>query len=146
MSELEVAGELVDPRSGELVATPDRVVDVLDYIRFQRQELYRLQRVAEELLVMEAERRGANVFEAGGHKVQVSEQRAIVWDEQRLERELRALGLPEERLAELMQPTVTYKVSARVANQIVAASPDVYGPVVSSCRQDVLKGKRVSLK
>ena len=146
MSELEVAGELVDPRTGELVGTPDRIVDVLGYIREQRQELYRLQRVAEDLLAMEAERRGANVFEAGGRTVQVSEQRAIQWDEQRLERELRALGLPEERLAELMQPMVIYKVSARVANQIVAASPDVYGPVVKSCREDIEKGKRVSLK
>lgn len=146
MSELEAVGELVDPRTGELVASADKIVDVFGWTRERIRELYQLQRLAEELLVMEAERRGANTFEAGGRKVEVREERTIRWDEQRLERELRALGLPEERLNELMQPTLVYKVSARVANQIRSASPDVYGPVVESCREDVLKGKRASLK
>lgn len=136
--------ELVDFATGEVIDPADtpRVASYLkDLRRLKRETIDVLIGQLEEVLVAEAERQGSKTLRYGDTQVEVVESKEIVWDHEVLE-QLRELGLPEERYAELVVPQVTYKVRANVAKQIAGVN-DQYAKVIEAARSDMPGRRRV---
>lgn len=69
---------------------------------------------------------------AGG-KAEIREGSKVAWNIEALESELRALGLPEDRLHDLIKETITRTIDGRVAKSIAAANED-YAAVIASAK------------
>jgi hypothetical protein len=127
--------DLVDPRSGELLpATPENAAELLQAARDIRQRILRFVKDCEAVLVDESRRQGSKTLHLPTGKVTITggPGGGLDWNMELLER-LRDLGLPEHRWDELVVATVTYKVSAKVANQLAAANPD-YADVIDRAK------------
>ena len=81
---------------------------------------------------------------AGG-KAEVRDGSETVYDVEVLEAELRALGLPEDRLAELIKETVTRTIDGKVARSVAAANPE-YAAVIESARTVIERPSYVVIK
>lgn len=123
-----ITGQLIDvtdPAScavaiAELHALEDRIKEV--------------KRVLGATLVEESHRQGSKTLHLPGAEVTLTEKKEITWDLQKL-RELRALGLPDERWQALVRTTVEEKVNANVAKQLAGAN-DEYARIVEEARTD----------
>lgn len=137
--------ELVYPITGEVVASDDPAgcVRLLGEIRTLEQQLKSLKAELTRALEEEFSRQGRKTIEVNGTKAELRGGSGVVWDIEVLD-ELRTLGLPEERMDELMQAEITYKVNANVAKQIAAANAD-YADVIERAKQRVPRPTYVSL-
>jgi hypothetical protein len=132
-----VSTELALPATGELIDLADapavaRAYTELAYLETRIRES---KRVLRDALIAESRRRGTKTLRlAGGLVARIKTKKDIVWDLEELEK-LHELGLPEERYNELVQETVSYKVSAVVAKQIAGANED-YAKVIEQARTD----------
>lgn len=140
-----VGEELVYPITGEIVNFDDPAgcVRLLGEIRTLEQQLKNLKAELTLALEQEFSRQGRKTIEVNGTKAELRGGSGVVWDIEVLD-ELRTLGLPEERMDELMQAEITYKVNANVAKQIAAANPE-YAEVIERARNHVPKPIYVSL-
>ncbi len=126
MTELDVRHTVLQPLTGELVDSRDlpALADALEALRAHRQEVSDAIAAFTEAVLEESRRLGTKTIPAGNTFVlQVSADSEIEWDVSALER-LRDLGLPEERMNELLRPVVQYKVDGRVAKQLAGASAE----------------------
>lgn len=141
-----VPTELLDVRTGEVVpATPAKAVELLGAARDYRQRVLNLVKDCEAVLLDESRRQGTKTLRYDGvGTAEVTGGTSLEWDLEVL-LALRDLGLPEDRYNELVVATVTYKVDARVANQLAAANP-AYSEVIERARSRVERPWRVSLK
>lgn len=141
----DLGEELVYPITGEVVASDDPAgcVRLLGEIRTLEQQLKNLKAELTRALEEEFSRQGRKTIEVNGTKAELRGGSGVVWDIEVLE-ELRQLGLPEERMDELMQAEITYKVNANVAKQIAAANAD-YADVIERAKQRVPRPTYVSL-
>lgn len=148
MTELErLPGELVIPWTGEIVdlGEPAQVARVLETVRALKRDLDEARALLEDVLRSESERQGTRTLHLGTLDAVISGGERVEYDELELARELRAAGLPEERLAELIVETVTYKVDQRVARSVAASNP-VYAAAIERCRRVVPAAWRVAIK
>jgi hypothetical protein len=138
--------QLVVPVTGELLdlEDADKCVQVLTEIRELESQLREAKATLTEALAAEFARRGTKTMEVGGTKAVLSGGSEIVWDVEVLG-ELRDLGLPEERMDELVTTEVTYRVNANVAKAIAAANAG-YAEVVERAKSVIPKAVYVSLK
>lgn len=146
--ELEpLRNELVIPLTGELVPLddPGRTAHALEHVRQLKRRLDEARVVLEEALRYESERQGTRTLHLGDVDAVVSGGEKVEYDELELARELRAAGLPESRLAELIVETVSYRVDARVARSVAASNPH-YAAALSRCRRVVPAPWRVAIK
>ena len=81
---------------------------------------------------------------AGG-KAEIRDGSETVYDIEALESELRVLGLPEDRLAELIKETVTRTIDGKVARSVAAANPE-YAAVIESARTVIERPSYVVIK
>ena len=146
MTELETRATVLQPLTGELVDPRDlpALGDALEKLREYRQQVSDAIAAFTEAVVAESRRLGTKTLDAGPVVLNVSADSEIEWDLQALEK-LRDLGLPEERMNELVRPTVTYKVDGRVAKQLAGASPD-YKVVIEAAAVRVPKRQYVTVK
>jgi len=137
--------ELIYPVTGEIVSYDDPAgcVRLLGEVRALEQKLKELKADLTLALEQEFSRQGRKTIEVNGVKAELRGGSGIVWDIEVLD-ELRTLGLPEERMDELMQAEITYKVNGSVAKQIAAANPE-YADVIERAKQKVPKATYVSL-
>ena len=137
--------ELVYPITGEIVSfdDPEGCVRLLGEIRTLEQKLKTLKGELTLALEQEFSRQGRKTIEVNGTKAELRGGSGIVWDIEVLD-ELRTLGLPEERMDELMQAEITYRVNANVAKQIASANQE-YADVIERAKQRVPKPTYVSL-
>jgi hypothetical protein len=145
--ELEPAAELVVPFSGEIIPFADapKVARALLEVRQLKERLDDARRVLEDALRFASEQAGSRTLHLGELDAVVSGGSKVEYDELELAKELRAVGLPEERLAELVVETVSYRVDQRVARS-VAASNRKYAAAIEACRRVVPVPWRVSIK
>lgn len=119
------------PHSGELIDLTDAeaCADALDELGLLTRQLAEVQRAIRAALADYSAVQGARTFRAGTHTVTVGPDEEKLYDAEAIERDLRAAGMPEERIAEVVVPTVTLKVDAVKARQAGRANP-VYADVI----------------
>ncbi|MDR7492245.1 MAG: hypothetical protein QN122_12450 [Armatimonadota bacterium] len=130
---------VLDLRTGELIDPRDlpRVVEVVEALRQLRAAAQEQIQLATDILRAEAERLGSKTLRVGEWEVEIRGGQETEWDVEALQ-SLADLGLPEERLAALLRPTLVYRVDGRVARQLAAANPE-YGAVIEAARRVVPK-------
>lgn len=137
---------LVVPQSGEILSLDDTAgcLRVLSEIRDLETKLREAK--AELTLALSAEfsRQGTKTLEVGGVKAELRGGVEVVWDVEILGG-LRALGLPEDRMDQLITAEVTYKVNSSVAKQLAAANP-LYASVIERARSIIPRSSYVSIK
>lgn len=140
--------EIVVPGVGELVNLNDyqSCATALDGIRDLESKLREIKGLLSSAIQAEATRQGVKTLElADGRKAVLSGGTEYEYDADLLAAELAVAGMPQERIAEIVVPTVTYRVSAVKAKQAAAANP-VYADVIEACRREVVTPVRVSLR
>lgn len=138
--------ELVLP-TGELVALDDPAscAHALARVREMESFLKEAKGAITQALVEEAERRGNNTIEcADGSRIQVKRSYDLGWDTEKLEQDLLALGMPEERIREIIVPKVEYVVKAVEANKAAKANPQ-YAEVIESAKTKTERRPTISL-
>lgn len=144
---IEQAPEIMVPLLGELVdlREPDQVAAALEAIRAAKRILDEARGLLEAALRLEAQRQGTKTLHLGNVDAVVSGGETVSYDCERLQEALRAAGLPEERLAQVVVETVSYKVDQRVARQLAAANP-AYAEALEACRIVAPAPWRVSIR
>lgn len=126
------------PGTGEAIDLRDPV-DVARGITRARQlqtELKDAIHFLTDVLRIEAMNQGKKTLRLGGYQVEIRGGTRIEWDPERLMDELRAAGMSEERISEVVKEEVRYSVSATNAAQAARANPD-YAAAVERCRTHV---------
>lgn len=138
MSELQrsLPESVVNPVTGELLLLEDpaAVAIYLDEVRQLEDKLRFVKRILGERLAEESRVQGTQVLHMPGVVVTLTRKKEIEWDMPKL-RELKALGLPEQRFNELVRQTIETKVLANEAKKIAAANP-AYREVIEAARSD----------
>lgn len=140
--------EIVVPGVGELVNLSDyqSCATALDGIRDLESKLREIKGLLSSAIQAEATRQGTKTLElADGRKAVLSGGKEVEYDAELLASELEIAGMPEDRIAQIVVPTVSYKVSAVKAKQAAAANP-IYADIIESCRREVETPVRVSLR
>lgn len=147
MSEIEpLAGEIiVVPVTGEVINLndPSLCLRVLGEIRDLESRLREAKAELTCALQVEFTRQGKKTLEVGDVKAELRGGTEVIWDIEVLDR-LREMGLPEERMDELVKAEVTYKVNAAVAKQLAAANPE-YAAVIELARTTIPKAAYVKI-
>ena len=132
-------GEIVD------LADADSCAKALAAVREIEAHVREVKGAIIEALSEEAKRRGENVIElSDGSRVQVKRNYEISWDTEKLENDLMALGMPEERIREIVVQEVTYSVKAVEANKAAKANPE-YAKVIESARSETERRPTISI-
>jgi hypothetical protein len=149
-----VSGELeplttsiVVPLTGEYVELdePAEVAKALDSVRRLKRDLDEIRATLEDALRVASERAGSRTLHLDDMTVVVSGGDKVEYDVVELAMRLRAAGLPERRLSELVVETVTYRVDQRVARSVAASNP-TYAAMLERCRRTVPAPWRVAIK
>ena len=138
--------ELIVPTTGEVISSDDPAgcLRVLSEVRELEARLKELKGALTEALAAEFTRQGSKTLELSGIKAELRGGSEIVWDVEILE-ELRALGLPDERMAALVTTEITYKVNAFVAKQLASVNEE-YAEVLSRAQTKIPKASYVIVK
>jgi hypothetical protein len=153
--QLEYAGEMVErlpeislPWTGEIIdlREPEKVADALDQVRNLKRALDELRSLLEGVLRLRSREQGVKTLHLeGGWKAVVSGGTRPEYDIDVLVERLEAAGLPSDRLDELVETVVSYKVDASVARQLAGANP-AYKAALDEARTDVPAPWRVSVE
>ena len=138
--------ELVLP-TGQIINLDDPAscAEALIVVREIESHMKEVKAAIVDRLAEEAKRRGENVFELpDGQRVAVKRNYDVEWDHVGLEADLRAAGMPEERIREIIPEEVSYSVKAVEANKAAKANPE-YAKAVASARSEVDKRPSISL-
>lgn len=79
-----------------------------------------------------------------GLKAEIRGGEETVYDAEEIEEGLRALGMPEDRIREIVIETVSYKVAAIEAKRAASANEE-YGKVIDSAKMTIEKPQYVSI-
>ncbi len=145
-TEVALPDELLNPISGELVPVRDlpAVAISLTDLRDLKAQVQDAISAFSEAVIQESRRQGTKTLNVGDVTLKVSADSEVVWDVEFLTDALRAAGLPEERIDELVTMTVTYTVNGSVARQLAGASPE-YAEVIEAAKRRVPKKVYVSV-
>jgi hypothetical protein len=138
---------IVVPLTGQVVdlTRPVEVAGALQDVREVKRQLDELRSLLEGVLRLEALRQGTKTLHLGPLDAVISGGERSEYDAELLSERLRDAGLPEDRLAEAVVQTVSYKVDQRVLRQLAAANP-AYKTAVDKSRTVVDTPWRVSVK
>lgn len=127
--------DLTDVREASLAL--DDVRDLERMLRYVKQELV-------EAIVAESRKQGTKTLHLEGATVTVKTGEEWVYDAEEVEQGLRAAGMPEERIREIVKETVSYKVDAVKAKQAASANA-LYAEVVEAHKELQQKPPSVSI-
>lgn len=113
------------PRTGEVIDPRDTAacVNALDDLRRLGFEIAAAKRALSQAVAEHRQLVGKNTFTVGGRAVEVKGGEKKTIDPLILGRGLREAGMPEERVDDIVQPSVTFKVDARAAQQAGKTNP-----------------------
>jgi hypothetical protein len=128
---------VVVPGTGELVEIDDprQVAKAVGSIRELERRLYELRRGLIQLLVEESQRVGSKTLRFPDVEVEITGGVRLQWDIDKL-KQLRDVGLPEERLNALVYEVVEEKVDGRIAAQLRGANP-TYARIIDEAKHYV---------
>jgi hypothetical protein len=147
MNELEKR-ELVLPGIGQIVDLSDYEDSAfaLATVRDLEQQLREIKGVLTDAIVDGARVMGTKTLHLkDGRVATLSAGTETIYDAERIEDGLRALGMPEERIREVVQETVTYKVNAVEAKRVAGANEE-YARVIDENSHQVQKPIYVSMR
>lgn len=132
--------DLTLPHSGEVISLQDAAAcgKALAEVRSLEARIREAKGMLTAAIVAESQRQGTKTLRSEGLKLEVRGGRETVWDVDALETELLALGLPQDRVNDLIKTEVTFKVNARVAKEIAGANAE-YAAVISAAQTEVEK-------
>lgn len=139
--------ELVVPGVGEVVDLGDEVacVQALVAVRDFESQLREAKAALTQAISERARLLGTQTFELpDGRKVVLKGGPETVYDPLEIEEGLRALGMPEERIREIVIEEISYKVSAREAKRAAAANEE-YEAVINGAKETVEKPHYVTV-
>jgi hypothetical protein len=145
---MEPSVELAIPGTGELVKLDDEVACALalDAVREYERLLREAKSALTEAIIERATVLGVRSFALpDGRRAEVSASTESVYDAQAVEDGLRAAGMPEERIAEIIEEQVSYRVRAAQAKRAAAANP-AYAAVIEASRTEHSRNRYISLK
>lgn len=128
--------DLVVPFTGEVVNLEDEAscTQALVAIRQFEQQIREAKSALTQAIAERARILGTQTLHLpNGQKAEVRGGPTISYDAEQIETELRALGMPEERIREIVVEEVSYKVSAREAKRAAAANEE-YAAVIESAK------------
>jgi hypothetical protein len=138
---------IVLPFSGQQIdlRNPDEVADGLDQVRDLKRRLDGLRGLLENVLRLRSRELGTKTLHLENVDAVVSGGSRPEWDVELLSERLRAAGLPEQRLDQLIVATVSYRVDQQVARELRGANP-AYAAALAEARRDVPAPWRVTVK
>jgi len=147
--ELAIAEQpnLVVPLSGELVdlRKPNMVAAALDQVREMKHQLDSTRAVLEQVLRLEAVRQGTKTLHLENCDAVITGGETTEYDGELLIRLLEHAGMPDDRINEIVQTIVTFKVNAQKAKQAASANP-AYAAAVDETRTVKPVPWRVSIR
>jgi hypothetical protein len=147
--ELQIAEQpqLVVPLTGELVDLRDplQVAEALQAVRELKYQLDGARVVLEQVLRLEASRMGTKTLHMEGLTAVITGGETVEYDGERLGWLLEQAGMPPERVSEIVQTIVTYKVNAAKAKAAASANPS-YKEAVEKTRSVKETAWRVSIR
>lgn len=138
--------ELVIPGLGQLVDLADipEVARTLDHVRDLERQLREIKTALTEAIVEASQREGTKTLHMEGLTATIKSGTDIHYDAEAIEEGLRAAGMPEERIREVVVETITYKVSAVKAKQAAGANP-AYAEIIEANRREIEKPPYVTI-
>lgn len=140
--------DLVVPVSGELVNLSDELacVSAIQDIREWESRLKEAKSILTAAIVERAKQDGTKSFAlADGRRAEVRGGPDAEYDLTEIEEGLRALGMPEERIREVIVEEVSYKLSAREAKRVSGANED-YAAVINGAKKTVEKPYYITVR
>lgn len=140
--------ELALPHSGELVDLSDEVAVgvALDEVRRMQAHLQHAVRALSDALAARAAVLGTKSIRlSGGRVAAIQGGTTKVYDAQEIERGLRALGMPEDRIREIVVEQVTYTVRAVEAKRAAGANP-AYADVIEAASSEIERPVSVTIR
>lgn len=143
---------VINPTTGEVldVSNPVVAAEFLDNLRLVKEELNRTIAAVTDVVEREMVRQGTQTLHVGPWTLERSSGDKYAWDEEVLQ-ELRdpecmeGVPLPEERYLDLVQTTVSVKVSQTEAKKISAINP-IAATIIERARTVVPGRPRISVK
>jgi hypothetical protein len=132
-----VSEDLVVPVSGEVVNLNDEgaCAAAIQDIRIWESKLKEAKAILTAAIVEQARIEGVRSFSyTNGRRIEVSGGPKVEYDAAEIEEGLRALGMPEDRIREIVVEEVSYKVSARQAKRAASANED-YAKVIEGAKK-----------
>ena len=129
--------ELALPGTGEVVSLDKEVecVQALAAIRSFESQIKEAKGILTQAIVDRSRVLGTKTIHLpDGSKAEVKGGPAAQYDIVEIEENLRALGMPEERIREIIVEEVSYKLNKREANRAAAANED-YAAVISNAER-----------
>lgn len=139
--------DLVIRDTGEVVdwADVNSLARALDWLRSAEQEFRSAKQAVQRQIAEHAAVRGSKTLLLDdGRKAIVGGGSKTSFDGHAMDAGLRALGMPEDRIREIVQ--IEYKVKAVEADRAAKASPDRYGLLIEACKHEEPASVSVSLR
>lgn len=124
--------EIALPATGELIPRddPERIARAIHDLRALDADIRDALRALTDALIEYAGIEGVTgILRLGPYQAEIRPNNRTVWDSELLEDGLRAAGMPEARIREIVVETVTHTVNAVEARRAARANP-AYGAVV----------------
>lgn len=140
--------DLVLPTTGEIVdiTDPNALAMALNSLRYVESEIRECKAFISRTLAVEAALRGTRTIELkDGRKAVVSSGTETEYDSEAILEGLLAAGMPPERVSEVVQETIQYKVRAVEAKRAAAANA-AYATVIDENSREVDKPVTVSIR
>ena len=147
MTEESFTTDLVIRDTGEVVNWEDvnSLARALDWLRSAEQEFRSAKAAVQRAIADHAEIRGSKTIALeDGRKAIVGGGSKTFYDSAALDAGLRSLGMPEDRIREIVQ--IEFKVKAIEADRAAKASPDRYAPLIEACKHEEPASISVSLR
>lgn len=147
MSEQATGRELVVPGLGEIVdlSNPVQVAFALDGVRDLERNLREIKSELTAVIVQHAQVQGTKTLHLDGIDATIKSGTKTEYDAEAIEQGLRAAGMPEERIREIVKENVSYTVDAVKAKQAAGANP-AYADVIYTNRQVIEAPPYVTIK
>jgi hypothetical protein len=140
--------ELAIPGTGELVRLEDAIscAQALDALRKHEQDVREAKTILQRAIFEVAKQRGVrSITLPDGRRADVKGDIEIVYDAEAIERGLREAGMPEDRISEIIEETVSYRVRVVEAKKAAAANPE-YAAVIEAGKNEVPTRPSVTIR
>ena len=148
MSEIVVTEKgILNPFTGELVPRDDlpAIAGAMEMLRERRNSINAVLSEFTQAVILQSVLAGTKTIHLDDCTLTVSADHEIEWNHEMLYNELTNAGLPPQRVTELVQITVSYKVNASVAKQIAGANP-AYRQIIEAAQTKVPKTQYVTVR